>query len=490
MGLRQKSIADQFMQANPNAVPNYVPEPMPSPLDPMPLAPMQSMPQPQPQAQAQAQAPVGIQPEFIAPSPQQSAPMAAPQGPMMIPTFEKTTSTSIDNSSSGVDAKSAAAIRAASAEQQKAVMDLGGVEAQKAQQQSLSKEEQAAIQGTQIDAEKAAREEQRAKELNAQKEMDQTAKDMLATEFDQNRVWKRMGTGGSIAAGVGIALGALAQGFGAKSNAALDVIGKQVERDIEQQRMEYEKIKDKAKAQDSAYGRLRQLGMDDNQARAQINKATLDQIQTKLEVGLAKLGVQEAPLKAAEATANARLKVEDALKKTETKGFKKQTNETQGMKIGGGAPLNQKEQVELIQAADKDEAMKPYRNAKMGLQKFQGNIDPKTGRANPVALAEFVSGATGLAQGSYDPKVFNAAMQSAGITGRNLEAMRDFWVDSKPVPKDITDNIVKNFQSNVRQYEPAARRRYSEVYANKGFSPQSVLGEDYEVVTPPPKGNL
>jgi len=507
MGYRKKSIGDQYLEDHPNAVPSYVPDTppplpsgpinlnVPSPLDPMPVTPMpvtsmQSMPQGvQPQPQPQPQAPVGIQPEFIAPSPQQSTPMAAPQGPMMIPTFEKTASTFIDNSTSGVDAKSAAAIRAASAEQQKAVMDLSQVEAQKAQQQSLSKEEQAAIQGTQIDAEKAAREEQRAKELNAQKEMDKTANDLLATEFDQNRVWKRMGTGGSIAAGVGIALGALAQGFGAKSNAALDVIGKQVERDIEQQRMEYEKIKDKAKAQDSAYGRLRQLGMDDNQARAQLNKATLDQIQTKLEVGLAKLGVQEAPLKAAEATANARLKEEYALKKTEVKSVKKQTNETQGMKIGGGAPLNQKEQVELAQMADKDEAMKNFRNAKTGLQKFQGTLDSK-GRANPVALAEYISGITGLAQGSYNPDTFNKAMQSAGFSGRTKEALRDFWNDKKPVPKDITDNVLATFNSNVRQFEPAARRRYSEVYASKGFSPQSVLGEDLEIITPPPRGNL
>lgn len=491
MGYRNnKSVADLYL--NPQPMPlQSVPQPMAMPLPqmapiPSPLDPVEPQPISMPQASPQA---MSIKPEFID-TPKEQAPIA-PQGPMMIPTFDQTTTTSQQNQTTGVDAKSAAAIRSAAGDEQKALMDLSGVEAKKAGQLSLSKEEQAAIQGQQIIAEKQAREEQRAKELDAQKQLDASAQDMLKYEFDQDRVWKRMGTAGSIAAGVGIALGALAQGFGAKSNAAIDAIDKQIQRDIEQQRMEYEKIKDKTKAQESAYGRLRQLGMDDSQARAQLNKASLDQIQTKLESGLAKLGVEEAPLIAAQSTAAARTKLEDSLKGTNTKGFSKNTAEQKGMKIGGGAPLSQKERVELVQATDKDQIVAPYRNAKMGLAKFKGSLDPKTGRANPVALAEFVSGVTGLNQGSYDPKVFNAAMQSAGIVGRNAEAIRDFWTNEKPVPKDISDNIVKNLRNNVTQSEAAANRRYREHYGPLGLSRESVLGENIDMQSlSRPVGNL
>lgn len=497
MGYRNnKSLADQYLNQQPVAplTPLPVSQPQPLPLEPLqavpsPLEPMptQSIP-PQPVTVPQPViAPQSIQPETL--SVPKEEPVRTPVGPMMIPTFEKTTTTSNQNQTTGVDPKSAAAIRDAAAAEQKATMDLAQVDAKKMEQTALSKEEQAAIQGKQLDAEKLARDEQRAKEVEAQKQLDNSAQDMLKYEFDQNRVWKRATTGGSIAAGIGIALGALAQGFGAKSNAALDAIDKQINRDIEQQRMEYEKIKDKTKAQESAYGRLRQLGFDDAQTRAQLNKASLDQIQTKLEVGLAKLGVEEAPLKAAQATAAARTKLEESLKGTQTKGYSKNTVEQKGMKVGGGTPLSQKERVDLVQAADKDQTVAPYRNAKMGLAKFKGSLDPKTGRANPVALTEFVSGVTGLNQGSYDPKVFNAAMQSAGIVGRNAEAIRDFWQNNKPVPKDITDNILNNFKNNVKQYEKAANRRYNEHYAPLGLSRQSILGEDLEILDRP-VGNL
>lgn len=495
MGYRNnKSVADLYL--NPQPVPQPMPMPLPqmapipSPLDPVepPPLPTQSMaPQPISIPQASPQA-MSIKPEFID-TPKEQAPIV-PQGPMMIPTFEETTTTSNQNQTLGVDPKSAAAIRQAADAEQKAAMDLSGVEAKKSGQLALSKEEQAAIQGQQIDAEKQAREEQRNKELEAQKQLDASAQDMLKYEFDQNRVWKRMGTAGSIAAGVGIALGALAQGFGAKSNAAIDAIDKQIQRDIEQQRMEYEKIKDKTKAQESAYGRLRQLGMDDSQARAQLNKASLDQIQTKLEVGLAKLGVEEAPLKAAQTVANARLRTEEALKGTTTKGFSKNTVEQKGMKIGGGAPLNQKERVELMQAVDKDEVTKPHKNAKTALNEILSNVDPKTGVANPVAVASYISSVTGMNQGSYNPKDFNSALTNMGIPSSMANKVEAFFGNRKPLDKTITDGIVQLLKSKVAKTKGAAERRFNETYANMGLSRQSVLGEDFEMAADRPVGNL
>ena len=242
-------------------------------------------------------------PTLKAPEPQQ------PLGPIFIPVENRTETTTDQTSTSGLTKESKQALQQASQAQIKAVQAQGDIAARKAAQEGLNKEELAAIQGQNISAEREAREAQKQKEIDAQKALDQSAQDMLGFEFDQDRVWKRATTGQSIAAGIGIALGALAQGFGAKSNAALDAIDKQVQRDIEQQRMEYEKIKDKTRAQESAYGRLRQMGLDDTQARQQLQNATLEQMKMKLEAGLAKqFGAEEAKARTDAATADIQAK--------------------------------------------------------------------------------------------------------------------------------------------------------------------------------------
>lgn len=444
-----------------------------------PAAQASAAPQPQP-SQAQA-----IQPQTLAPEEPLAPPQAA-RGPMLIPVENRTETTTNQTTTSGLTKESKQALQQASQAQINAVQAQGDIAARKAAQEGLNKQELAAIQGKNISAEREAREAQKQKELEAQKALDQSAKDMLNFEFDQNRVWKRATTGQSIAAGIGIALGALAQGFGAKSNAALDAIDKQVQRDIEQQRMEYEKIKDKTRAQESAYGRLRQMGLDDSQARQQLQNATLEQIKMKLEAGLAKqFGAEEAKAKTDVATADIQAKYAQETKATKNTTTGTTTTTQTEMKPFGAGALSPDKRVELIQKADSDETIKRFKNSKLGLAKFKASLDPKTQRANPVALAEFVSGITGLNQGSYDPKVFNTAMQSAGIVGRNAEALRDFWNNKKPVPKDITDNILQNLTNNVKNYEKPANRRFDTTYGPLGMDRLDVLGEDLDIGTAP-----
>ena len=435
--------------------------------------------------QTQPSQPQAIQPQTLAPE-EPLAPPQVPRGPTFIPIENETTQTTNQTTTSGLTKESKQALQQASQAQIKAVQAQGDIAARKAAQEGLNKEELAAIQGQNISAEREAREAQKQKELEAQKALDQSAKDMLGFEFDQNRVWKRATTGQSIAAGIGIALGALAQGFGAKSNAAIDAIDKQVQRDIEQQRMEYEKIKDKTRAGESAYGRLRQMGLDDTQARQQLQNATLEQMKMKLEAGLAKqFGAEEAKAKTDAATADIQAKYAQETKATKNTTTGTTTTTQTEMKPFGANILSPDKRVELIQKADSDETIKRFKNSKLGLAKFKASLDPKTQRANPVALAEFVSGVTGLNQGSYDPKVFNTAMQSAGIVGRNAEALRDFWNNKKPVPKDITDNILQNLTNNVQQYEKPANRRFTTTYGPLGMDKIDVLGEDLDIGTAP-----
>jgi len=268
----------------------------------------------------------------------QTAQPQAPTGPMFIPVQSRQQTDTNQTTTQGLTAQSKKDLESANTLMTSAMERQGALESEKTKQQGLDKQELARIEGEQLTAEKLARDAQRQKEIEAQKQLDASAQDMLNYEFDQNRVWKRATTGGSIAAGIGIALGALAQGFGAKSNAALDAIDKQINRDIEQQRMEYEKIKDKTRAQDSAYGRLRQLGMDDSQARTQLQKATYSQIQNKLEAGLTqKFGPEEAKIKADMAMATQNMRLAEATKEQQSKvKGSTVTKQTEMKQVSGG----------------------------------------------------------------------------------------------------------------------------------------------------------
>jgi hypothetical protein len=342
MGYRQKSLADQYLEANPNSVPNYVPQALPpvpvpqvpinlnvpSPLDPMQVAQVATQSlvnQPQvplvPNQVTQSQPPkvMGEKPMV----PQDN--ISVPQGPMFMPLETSQTSTTSSTSTQGLDKASQERYKEAFDLNQEAIEQREDFDTKKAQQEALSKQELAALSGNQIQEQQDLREAEKRAQLAAQKEMDKTAQEALNYEFDQNRVWKRMGTAGSITAGIGIALGALAQGFGAKSNAAIDVMDKNIQRDIEQQRMEYEKIKDKSRAQESAYGRLRQMGLDDRQAQESIHKAAMEKTRLGIEAGLLKkLGPEEAKVKSFEATSKAE---ENYANKMETK-FSKNTGST------------------------------------------------------------------------------------------------------------------------------------------------------------------
>ena len=148
--------------------------------------------------------------------------------------------------------------------------------------------------------------------LAAEKQrVDQAVDDQARFQFDANRFYRRMSTGQSVAAGIGIALGALAQGFGQKSNIAIDMLDKQVEKDLQQQQMEYNKLKDKTAAANSGYGMMRQMGLDDKEASLKFKQMSIDNLQSKLEAGLTKqFGPDVAKQKAAESVAKQRQELE------------------------------------------------------------------------------------------------------------------------------------------------------------------------------------
>lgn len=65
--------------------------------------------------------------------------------------------------------------------------------------------------------------------------------DVMNGSVDPNRVWNNMGTGNKIGAAIAIALGGLASGATGKSNAAVDVLNKTIDNDIDSQKLDMNK---------------------------------------------------------------------------------------------------------------------------------------------------------------------------------------------------------------------------------------------------------
>jgi hypothetical protein len=227
--------------------------------------------------------------------------------PRTLTTSDSTTQTQT-STTSGKNTKGVEAASKAMGEVAKAGGELGARQADAKADASLELAEQKAVDLQDMQDKEVLRKAT----LEAEKQkVDQAVNDQAQFQFDANRFYKRMSTGQSVAAGIGIALGALAQGFGQKSNAAIDILDKQVDKDLQQQQMEYGKLKDKTAAANSGYGMMRQMGLDDKEASIKFKQMSIDNLQSKLEAGLEKqFGPDVARQKAAEATSKSRADLE------------------------------------------------------------------------------------------------------------------------------------------------------------------------------------
>lgn len=311
---------------------------------PAPVAPL-----PVPQGRVDAPGPVRLPFAPLAPPPsapvskgadQYVAPPVAPKDasmgmgmgqPSMLTSTDSTTQTQT-STTSGKDTKGVEAASKAMGDVTKAGGELAARQADAKADASLELAEQKAVDLQDLEDQEALR----MATLEAEKQkVDQAVNDQAQFQFDSNRFYKRMGTGQSVSAGIGIALGALAQGFGQKSNAALDILDKQVEKDLQQQQMEYGKLKDKTAAANSGYGMMRQMGLDDKEASIKFKQMAIDNLQSKLEAGLEKqFGPEVAKQKAAEAFAkqnadleNIRLGAQGSKTKSVSTVTKKETRE-------------------------------------------------------------------------------------------------------------------------------------------------------------------
>lgn len=150
------------------------------------------------------------------------------------------------------------------------------------------------------EAAQRATEDARAQELF--KQYQATKDEYKAMSVDSDRVWKNASTGDKIIAGFAIALGAMGQTLtGAKSNAAIDSIERNIDRDIDEQKANIAKKRTDVEESRTMYSDLVRKFGDDHAARLATQQMVFaklaDDAQAKAETmqeGVAKTQAQTA----------------------------------------------------------------------------------------------------------------------------------------------------------------------------------------------------
>lgn len=151
--------------------------------------------------------------------------------------------------------------------------------AQREYEMYLAQERQA--QARQAAAQQAAAERDEELQQRAQ-DFDQSVKALSKMSLDPNRFWASRTTGQKISAMVGIALGGFVQGARGGSNAGLDIINQQIERDIKAQEFAYSAARDTANAKQTAFGMAMQKYGSVDAARSMARASALDAVQAQI----------------------------------------------------------------------------------------------------------------------------------------------------------------------------------------------------------------
>jgi hypothetical protein len=417
---------------------------------PEPVAPP-VMPQP---------APVVMQPE---PTP---APAPVPVSPPMVTTTDTTKTTSKNTQTSGVQATAAEAALVKEQEDQfKKQAELAEKVAEQGRLKAI--EEQAkADEKLALTAEKQAK----IGEITAVGE--ETFKTRLAESdraYEEMRknsqlkdYWADKSTGDKILAGFAIALGGLGAGMtGDKSNKALDIIQKNIDRDFETQKQNFLNSKDVLAA-------ARDQAQDGRQAvQDQLNLFNLKQaaayetLSDKYASLAAKRGIPEAQLAQdsilldLRAKQNqARMEYEKGLRQSVSNSVQNQitttTNTGVAKPVEGSTPKDAQDEIQ----GNKD--FETWKKRRQAADQFKAL---RKAGAEGAAVADFI--ATGLQQGSFSPDMINI------LTKRNLldnagNVLREKIVggfDPKMVEAMSTGLVAQEAQARMNAAGPIQRAK-------------------------------
>lgn len=249
----------------------------------MPAAPQAAMGSSAvPMSEVQTQVMPAIDPGSIPPPVAQSVPMmAAPAMPPMI--TESQSSTRTGTKSEKMDPKLVKKWEDADAALAESIKTQA--DAQIAQNNVMAGEQQIIADAQEFYAKENADRQQRVMD-NAQKrlvDVDTKIAELSDAKIDPNRVWGSMETGNKMSAVASLFLGAFGAGATGAQNAAMDVLNKAIDRDIDAQKANLQTKKDVISSQRNALSDYLQITGDEDAARKSIQIQYLDSMKGRME---------------------------------------------------------------------------------------------------------------------------------------------------------------------------------------------------------------
>lgn len=306
--------------------------------------------------------------------------------------------------------------------------------------------------------------------LESQLKRDQLADDVGKFQFDQNRFFKNMSTGQQVLAGLGVALSALGSGFTGKQNQALEIINQGIERDLKQQSQEYDKLKDKTAYANTAYGQLRQIYQDKEEADRKFFDLAKQNILQKADAKIATLYPEKTDAERQQLLADMNLKLGEI--KLNAQGTKSKT--TGGVTNREDKPLgfaNSKERLDAVDQASKNPDIQKYKEARSGYS----YIKDKT-TLSPFELGYVIAGKEFLNQGSYSQNMADS-LANQGYSQQVVSWFRKQAGKSTPVPPAIVKDI-KEFQKGKLNSLADAAYETGKNYVAAGLDAKSVWGTE------------
>lgn len=132
--------------------------------------------------------------------------------------------------------------------------------------------------------EQAKRDEEEARREALFTDVNAASESLKGMKIDNNRFWSNSSTGNKVMAGISIALGALGQAFtGGDRNYALEIIDKAIDRDIDEQKANFEAGRGKMEAAKGVYSTFADKVKDDRIARSASRQAYLDRVKGEFD---------------------------------------------------------------------------------------------------------------------------------------------------------------------------------------------------------------
>ncbi len=168
--------------------------------------------------------------------------------------------------------------------QQNAIGTMTGEYSQAAKERDAARVKDTGLRATQITDQEARAKAIADREGKFQTNLESAYNDVKNTEVKAKGVFDDKNVGQQIMAGIAIALGAAGQALsGSKTNYAIDIFDKAIERDLESQKVNLQKKKDQVSQVNMIQDAARKAGLSEDEAKAKVYEFRYGQIQSELQ---------------------------------------------------------------------------------------------------------------------------------------------------------------------------------------------------------------